>query len=358
VGLCEAHAMTPRPIPLRPDPVALYDDAMRSLARAALAVGIHGIERSAGTSPETVLQRRAWDGDRLAKLITRAATTPANTTTAGWAAELAQVTMAFLTTLGPMSAGAALLNQCLSLTFGTSAHIRLPTITPGVAQFVSENQAIRVSQLPSGPGPILEVYKLATICELTREMADSSNAEAIFRQALIDSTGRGLDAVLFSNAAAVAGLHPAGILLGATSVTASTLSPTSDAFAADLGALVGAIAPYAGNGSVALIGAPAQATRLALERPRGFVVFMTNALAAGTVVAVALNALVSAVEPVMIDTAKSVTLFEADANPGAVMTGQTRSLFQTDSIALRLRWPLSWVVRDARAVSFVTGAKW
>jgi hypothetical protein len=53
------------PIPLRADPIAVYDDAMRSLCRAALAIGIHGIERSPGTSAETVLVRRAWDGDRL-----------------------------------------------------------------------------------------------------------------------------------------------------------------------------------------------------------------------------------------------------------------------------------------------------
>jgi Phage capsid family len=333
------------------------DDAMRSLARAALSIGIHGIDRSPGTSPETVLARRGWDGDRLAKLLTRAATTPANITTAGWAAELAQVTQAFLVTLGPMSAAAALLNQCLTLNFGTAAHFRLPTINPGVAQFVSENSPIRVSQLPTGAGVTMEVFKLASIVELTREMADSSNAEAIFRQALIDSTGPGLDNVLFSNAAAVAGLHPSGLLVGATSVTASTLSPTGDAFAADLGALVQAIAPYAGNGNVGLIAAPAQATRLALERPRGFVVFMTNSLAAGTVIAVALNALVSAVEPVMIDSYKDVTIQEGDP-ASAVMTGQTRSLFQTDSIAWRLRWPLSWVVRDARAVAVVSGTKW
>jgi hypothetical protein len=277
--------------------------------------------------------------------------------TAGWAAELGTVSQAFLVTLGPTSAGAALLGQCLQLNFGTSAHITMPTITPGVAQFVAENTPIRVAQLPTGAGVRLEVYKLASIVELSREMADSSNAEAIFRQALIDSTGPGLDAILFSNTAAVAGLHPAGILVGATSVTASTATPTSDAMYADLCALVQAIAPYAGNGNVAIIGAPAQAARLALERPRGFTILMSNALAAGTVIALALNALVSAVEAVMIDTAKAVTLQESDP-AGVVMTGQTRSLFQTDSIALRLRWPLSWVIRDARAVAFATSVKW
>lgn len=45
----------------------------------------------------------------------------------------------------------------------------------------------------------------------------------------------------------------------------------------------------------------------------------------------------SAVEPLVIDAAKSVTIFEDDASPGAVMTGQTRSLFQTDSLAIRMK---------------------
>jgi hypothetical protein len=345
------------PIPLRPDPFAFNEAVVRSLCRACIAAADHIRDRSSNVSVESIFRRKGWDDDRLGLLVTRAATVPASMTQTGWAAELATVSQAFLTTLAPMSAGAALLRECLTLSFDQSAHIRLPTINPGVATFVSEGQPIRVSQLPTAAGPTLEVFKLATIVELSREMVDSSNAEALMRQALVDSTGPGLDAVLLSNSAAVAGLHPAGILVGATSVTASTLTPTGDALVADIGALTQAISPYVGNGSVVFIGAPAQAARLALAANDKFTVLMSSNLAIGTIVAIATNALVSAVEPVQIDGAKAVSIQEGDP-AGVVMTGQTRSLWQTDSIALRLRWPISWIVRDARAVALATSVKW
>jgi hypothetical protein len=63
---------------------------------------------------------------------------------------------------------------------------------------------------------------MGAIVELTREVMESSNAESIVSQALIDSSATGLDAVLFSSNAAVAGTSPAGILFGLTPITAST----------------------------------------------------------------------------------------------------------------------------------------
>jgi Phage capsid family len=348
-----------RGIPLRPDPAAVYDDAMRSLCRAALAVGVQARDRNAGVSAETVLQQRNWDADRLSKVLTRAAVSPAMTTQSGWAAELAQLSLAFLVTLAPYSAAAALLEQSLRLSFGERAHLSLPTITPGVATFVAEGAPFPVKKMPTAAGVMLERFKLASIVELTREMVESSDAEAIMRTALIDSAAPGLDNVLFSNSAAVAGLHPAGILVGATSVTPSTATYKADAMVDDIAGMIQAIAPYVGNGSVAICAAPAQATRIALAAERTtFTVFMSNSLAAGTAVAVALNALVSAVEPVELDTARSVVVVEDDVAPGAPLSSQTRSVFQTDSIAVRLKWPLSWIVRDPRAVAVVSGAKW
>jgi hypothetical protein len=35
-----------------------------------------------------------------------------------------------------------------------------------------------------------------------------------------------------------------------------------------------------------------------------------------------------------------------------------RSYFQTDSVGLKLRWPISWALRDPRGVAFLTGANW
>jgi hypothetical protein len=40
------------------------------------------------------------------------------------------------------------------------------------------------------------------------------------------------------------------------------------------------------------------------------------------------------------------------------MASPLRSYFQTDSVGLRLKWPLSWAVRDSRGVAYLTGANW
>jgi hypothetical protein len=128
----------------------------------------------------------------------------------------------------------------------------------------------------------------------------------------------------------------------------------------DLAALAGAIAPFAGNGNIAIIAAPAQATRIGLWRERtSFPVLMSSALAAGTVIALATNALAAAIEPVALDAAKSVTVHEESTSPLPVGSASpSRSLWQTDSVALRMRLPVSWVVRDARAVASVVTTKW
>jgi len=57
-----------------------------------------------------------------------------------------------------------------------------------------------------------------------------------------------------------------------------------------------------------------------------------------------------------VETADTGTLVMDNAAPGT--PGQTgaseRGLFQTDSIALKIRWPVSWMVRDSRAVAYLT----
>jgi hypothetical protein len=129
----------------------------------------------------------------------------------------------------------------------------------------------------------------------------------------------------------------------------------------DVGALVNAISSYVGNSSVAIIASPQQAVRIAMYSPdqASFTLLMSSALAAGTVVAIATNALVGAIEPVRLDAAKSLTVHEEDTSPlpvGSASPG--RSLWQTDSVALRMILPATWVVRDARAVASVVTTKW
>jgi HK97 family phage major capsid protein len=332
---------------------------VNSIARAAIVTGARVFDGAVPRTANDLLRERSWTADRTASLLTRAASTPAMLSQAGWAAELGQVAIALLRSLVPMSAAAALLDQCLTLSFNGAAKISLPNITPGTATWVADGAPIRVLTMPTLVSQSLLPSKLATIVELTREMMESSNIEAIVRQALIDASATSLDKFLFDAQPAVPDLRPPGILNGVTPLTASAATNKLEAMCDDIAALVGAIAPYAGNGSVAFVMAPPQATRVALlaETSPGQVL-MSSALAAGTAIAVATNSLVSALEPVRIDAAKSAVLHREDTNPQPPPAGPSSSLFQTDCAALRLRLPVTWAMRDTRAVAVVNSTKW
>jgi HK97 family phage major capsid protein len=241
-------------------PIALTErpDAVRSLVRSVIATGSRVFDDR--LPPADFLKRRSWGDDRVANLITRGAASPAMTSQAGWAQELGQVSQAFLRTLTPMSAAAQLLDACLSLSFDGAARISLPNVVPGTATWVAEGAPIRVPTVPALVGSSLEPTKLATIIELSREMMDSSNIEAIVRQALIDATAAALDAYLFDATAATAGLRPAGILFGLSAIAPSTSTSKVEAMDDDIANLVAAIAPRAGNGSIAFVMSPPQAT--------------------------------------------------------------------------------------------------
>lgn len=41
---------------------------------------------------------------------------------------------------------------------------------------------------------------------------------------------------------------------------------------------------------------------------------------------------------------------------GGITVTPLRSFFQSDTVGLRLRWLLSWALRDARGIAWVQGA--
>jgi hypothetical protein len=44
-----------------------------------------------------------------------------------------------------------------------------------------------------------------------------------------------------------------------------------------------------------------------------------------------------------------------DTAPGAAGTmGPEKEMFQSDSLAVKVRWPVSWALRDSRAVAWLT----
>ena len=135
----------------------------------------------------------------------------------------------------------------------------------------------------------------------------------------------------------------------------------------DLSSLAAAVAPLAGNFQIAIVAAAKQAVAVALRSPKeiSYPLLASAALAEGTVIAVALPVLVSAVSVPTVDASQQAVYHEesvplALSTPGTpmVVAAPTRSVFQTDTVSLRLRQMISWAVRDSDGIAFMTGVSW
>jgi hypothetical protein len=310
---------------------------------------------------------RLWPTDAI---VLRAVSAPAMTSVAGWAAELAhKIVKDGLVAMGPTAAGAAVLRQSLVLTWDGNGLISVPGFVAGAgnAGFVAEGSPIPVRQLTSGAA-LLSPHKLAAIGVLTREMMESSNAEALIGDVLMRSASAALDVALFGSAAATAAA-PAGLRNGIAALTPSAATDMSQAFYSDVAALINATAVVGGNGPYALIGGPGLVSQMVMRflLQVNTVLDETNMIALGSaamgndLMCVATNGLVAALSPdPVIETANAGELHMNDT-PLAIVNGgapaaPARSLFQTDSIALKMRWPVSWALRDPRAVAWLTPA--
>jgi hypothetical protein len=332
-------------IPLKPD-IGTFRSEQREKGTTSITRAVIGEARSQFTNDRSParLVRATWGTDRDAlAIVTRAASSPAMTGTTGWAAELAQTRAEdMLAMLAPLSAGAKLLGMGTTLLFAGANKITFPAFNPPSASnvsFVAQGAAIPVRQLTSTAGTTsLDPRKLAVIFVLTREMLDSSNAEALVRMVVTESVSLALDAALFSSTAGDA-VRPPGLLFGVSAITA-TAGGGSAAMQKDISALVSAVSPVAGL-DIALVTDPGTATRLMMGTLRlDLPVLATNSVAAGTVIAVGLPALVSATaERPTIDATRDAEVQMDTAPVGDISTavGPVRSIFQSDSVGLTSR---------------------
>jgi hypothetical protein len=341
-----------RPLPLRVDRSALIDGAMRSFVRTTLAKSLAVLDRG----DDAKYAEKTWPNDRDVPLLLRASTAP---TTIASAQALASV--AFLQNLVPLSAGAAVLARGLGLTFDGASQISIPSLTLPAANFVGEAQPIPVQQ-GNTAAVSMAPAKFATIIVLTGEMMRHSNAEAIVRQTLLDNVGPSLDKVLFDQNTAVPELRPAGLLHSVAPLTA-TAGGGIDALVGDIENLTAALAPVAGNGGVVLVAAPKQAAAIMLRTPRElYPVLMSASLPDKTVIAIASNAVASAVDAPTIGASQHAIQHMADPasqiSNGGGIASPVFSSFQIDATDLKLRWPISWALRSPQGIAWVEAVSW
>jgi hypothetical protein len=341
--------------PLVPEDLQRRADSqatIKSFVRALIAYAIAEKERGTAKA-ETVLRTRFGD-DRLAGTILKAATSPL--TIAG-APGITQVDLIddILVLVGKISAAVQILRSGLVLRFGRDAQIGVPLLetNPSKVGFVAEGAPIPVqafSTLLASMGP----FKQAAIVVLTAEMLSGSNAEILVTEALRRSVGLSFDNCLFDSTAA-SSARPAGLRNGIAALGATPSGGGGlDVMLADLAQLAAAVAPI---GPPIFVASPERAAKimsLAFGR-LAYNVYGSPGVAQTDLIAIAENGVASALGQPTFDSSRGAAV-QLDTAPAAdLMTGTpVKSLWQTDSVAIKLWFDMSWLRRDVRAVAWTT----
>jgi HK97 family phage prohead protease/HK97 family phage major capsid protein len=321
-------------------------------------------------------------------LVLRAASAPAMTTVTGWAAELVQqVYTAMMPTLMPKGILTRLAGYGLTLSFGRAGKINIPTRsrTPSIAgSFVGEGQAIPVRQ-GAFTSQALTPKKMAVITTWTREMDEHSipAIEGILREAIQADTTVAVDSVLIdANPATV--IRPAGLLNGISAQT-PTAGGGIAGVVGDIKLMIGSLvsATYGNIRNPVWLMNPADilsltlvsatntgifpfAAEVAAGNLRGIPIIDSGTIPPKTIIIIdAADFVVVGGEAPRFEISDQATLHMEDTAPADLVSGSPgtvaspqRSLFQTDSLALRMVMPLNWTQRRAGTIAWVQNVTW
>jgi len=345
------------PAPLRRDPPLPPGNTFRRCLTARFRALYN--RRSPGD-----VAAEMWPSDRLTQLVLRSASVPAMVSAAGWAAELSHtVVRDALEALGPASAGAELLKRVTVLAFDGNGVISAPGFVASAANagFVAEGQPIPVRQLADEVVQMTP-HKLAAIAVLSEEMIFSSNAEQLIGDALVRSAAAALDVALLGTAAATAA-QPAGLRYGIAGLTPSS-DPAGgwEQYFEDAAALINSVAAVGGNGPFVLAANPGRGVQMRLRAlgDEGNPYQILGSTAMGLdLMAIAPQSVIAALSPEPeIEIANASTLHMNDA-PLPIVNGGApaaphKSMWQTATVALKMRWPVTWALRDPRGLAWLT----
>jgi HK97 family phage major capsid protein/HK97 family phage prohead protease len=341
---------------------------------------------------ERVLADFGWSEDLGVRTcldwVMRAASAPATTTTSGWADALVQQQWAdFISALLIASVYSPLSALGDRYTMARYGVINIPVegTTPTVAgSFVAEGAPIPVRQTAFSSLP-LGLKKMAVITSFTREIYEHStpNIDTQLRGMISRHTSVAIDTILLDNNAATT-IRPAGLRSGVSGQT-PTAGGGFAALVADLKALLGVLVTANSLRNPVWIMNPQQALSISLtQSAAGVGVFPFKAeIEAGRLMGypVITSPTVPVTMVILLDAADFVsltgddprfelsdqaTLHMEDTTPLQIGTAgapptvaaPTRSMFQTDSIALRMIMPMNWAMRRTGLVAWVTGVTW
>jgi HK97 family phage major capsid protein len=325
-----------------------------------------------------------YANDAQAVDVIKSIVNPGSSTAAGWAAELVQYDVqGFLDLLYGVSVYARLEALGLGLNFNGFGSIKVPgrAPTPTMAgAFVSELGLIPVKRLGL-ISATLNRYKLGVIGTYSRELFEQStpNIETIIRDATINDTAQAIDTALLDTNPQVNGVRPAGLRNGCTTA-AGAAGGGVNAIIQDVQGMIGTMTAANGGRRPVWVLHPTVVSSLTfamtatgvflwkdeVEQGRFCGYPLVSSTHADPTVALLVDCadFVSAFDTPMFMASQEATIIEVNddgtvpsmdvASGGispihnindalaAVPPGTVRSLYQTDALALRMLWPVSW----------------
>jgi hypothetical protein len=301
------------------------------------------------------------------RVITRTAIGPAMTTVPSWAAELVGIgNHSAIAALAPDSVYARLSARGQRVSFAHVGQVRVPapmaqSDVGGV--FVAEGEPIVVKRMNLA-GVTLSPRKAAVISHFTAETFEAStpNIETVVKQAIADDTGSEVDGVLLDDGAADA-IRPAGLLVGLT-----PLPPTPnggiEALSGDIRQLADAVTATGPLIDPVLIVDTASeiAIRLLAPVPPLPVIGAATVPARTAILVDAADFCSAEGDDLNFDASREALLHEETVplaiSAGGTMASPSRSLWQTDCIALRMLQSLDWALRRPGRVAVVESITW
>jgi HK97 family phage major capsid protein len=331
-------------------------------------------------------------GDKEMGAVLRAAAAGATSTTSGWATELVDTEIQdFIELLRPMSIFSRM-PAGSTVSFDNTNSIKLPKMSTGTpGGFVAEGGAIPV-KAGAFTSVTLTPSKLGVITVATKEiLARSSPAlEQILRDSMLRDTAITLDRRFLCATAAGSGA-PSGLFHtdnAPAAITASNLSNAADDAIADIKAMQQAM--YSANvpgANLVWLMHPSKKLDLMNLRAATGSFYFRDELKGGTLDGIPVMdssvfdkgvndgsttnirtvALVDAsllvkgqgIAPTLALSSEA-TLHMDDAPNADILVPSSggRSLFQTDSVGLRLTWETTWRMRHTVGVQYINNVNW
>jgi hypothetical protein len=261
------------------------------------------------------------------------------------------------------SAALRLFNAATKLEMGRASTIKIPLVAglPPQPVFVAEGHEAPALQFSLEAASLGPVRKILLVSAVTSEL-ESSGPEAastVIGTVLSNATSASVDVIAF-DANAGDSSRPPGLLYGATPIPPAAASST--AMDDDLAALVAAIgAAGIDPSNTVFVTGPREAMLIALRAgPKfNFDVLMTLGLPPRTVAAFAPAGIFCGFDGTpTVETSKDTLIhFETAPASDGTLGAPTKTAFQTDLLALKIRSECAWCTVPGAAQS-VTGINW